>query len=88
MPEGEFCYDKRAIQGFKVRDVIYYVGGALDSTGSPILLWGYRAIGMQTKSLSTHSSVEHRALVPICNGNPLLATAVFQFDVGVEVKIK
>ena len=80
MPEGEFCYDKRTIQEFRVNDVIYYLGGALDSTGSPNLLWGYMAIGMQTQSGSSHSSVGHRALVPIRNGNPLLATAVFQLS--------
>ena len=80
MPEGEFCYDKRAIQEFKVNDVIYYLGGALESTGSPILLWGYRAIRMQTQSGSSHSSVEHRVLVPIRNGNSLLATAMFQLS--------
>ena len=80
IPEGEFRYDKRAIQKFKVNDEIYYLGGALDSTGSPILLWGYMAIGMQTQSGSSHSSVEHKALVPIRNGNSLLATAVFQLS--------
>ena len=80
IPEGEFCFDKRAIQEFKVNDVIYYLGGALDSIGSPILKWDYRAIGMQTQSGSSHSSVEHRALVPIRNGNTLLATAVFQLS--------
>ena len=78
--EGEFCYDKRAIQEFKVNDVTYYLGGAADRTGCPILLWGYRAIGKQTQIRSSHSSVEHRALVPIRNGNPLLATTVFQLS--------
>ena len=80
IPEGEFCYDKRAIQEIKVNDVSYYLGGALDSTGTPILLWGYRAIGMQTQSGSSRSSDEHRALVPIRNGNSLFATALFQWQ--------
>ena len=76
--EGEFCIDKRAIHEIKDNDVYYYLGGALDSNGSPILLWNYRAIGMHKPS---ETGIEHRALVPIHNGNRLLAIAVSQLTV-------
>ena len=77
-PEGEFCIDKRAIQEIKDNEVYYYLGGALSSNGSPILLWDYRAIGMHKPS---ETSIEHRALVPIRHGNRLLAISVFQLAV-------
>ena len=77
-PEGEFCIDKRAIHEIKDNDVYYNLGGTLDSNGSAILLWDYRAIGMHKPS---GTSIENRALVPISNGNRLLAIAVFQLAV-------
>ena len=77
-PEGEFCIDRGAIQEIKDNDVYYYLGGALGSNGSPILLWDYKAIGMHKQS---GTSIEHRALVPIRNKNRLLAIAVFQLAV-------
>ena len=78
-PEGEFCIDKRAIHEIKDNDVYYYLGGALDSNGSPILLWDYRANGMHKQS---GTGIEHSALVPIRHGNRLLAIAVFQLAVS------
>ena len=77
-PEGEFCIDRAAIQEIKDNEVYYYLGGALGSNGSPILLWDYRAIGMHTQS---GTDIEHSALVPIRHVNRLLAIAVFQLAV-------
>ena len=77
--DREFCIDKGAIQEIKDDEVYYYLGDALGSNGSPILLWDYRAIGMHNQSAP---SIEHRALVPILNGNRLLAIAVFQLAVS------
>ena len=74
-PEGEFSIDWGAIQEIKENEVYYYLDGALCSNNSPILLWNYKAIGMQKQS---GSSIEHSALVPIRHGNRLLAIAVFQ----------
>ena len=79
-PEGEFCIDKGAIHEIRNNEVYYYVDGALGSNGSPILLWDYRAIGMHKPS-GTSTSIELRALVPIRNGNRLLAIAVLQLAV-------
>ena len=76
--EGEFCIDRGAIHEIKDNEVYYYLGGALGSNGSPILLWDYRAIGMNKPS---GTRIEHRALVPIRHGNRLLASAVFQLAV-------
>ena len=76
-PDGEFCIDKRAIQEIKDNDIYYYLCGAFDSNGSPILLWDYKAIGIHTQ---IGTSIEHRALVPI-RPNRLLAIAVFQLAV-------
>ena len=74
-PEGDFSIDSRAIQEIKDNEVYYYLGGALGSNGSTILLWDYKAIGVHKQS---GTSIEHRALVPIRQGNRLLAIAVFQ----------
>ena len=73
-PEGEFSIVTRAIHEIKDNEVYYYLGGALDSNGCPILLWDYRAIGMQKPC---GACTEHN-LVPIRNGNRLLAIAMFQ----------
>ena len=77
-PEGEFSIDRGAIQKIIENEVYYYWGGALGSNGSPILLWDYKAIEMHKPS---GTSIEHRALVPIRNGNRLLAIAVSQLAV-------
>ena len=71
-PEGEFSIDKRAIHEIKNNEVYYYLGGALGCNGCPILLWDYRAIGIQKES---------GTLVPIRHGNSLLAIAMFQLTV-------
>ena len=77
-PEGEFSIDMGAIQKIKENEVYYFLDGALGSNASPILLWDYKAIGMLKPS---GTGIEHRALVPIRNGNRLLAIAVFQLAV-------
>ena len=79
-PEGEFCIDRGAIHEIKDKEVYYYLGGALGSNGSPILLWNYRAIGMHKQS---GTSIEHSALVPIrhVSLDRLLAIAVLQLAV-------
>ena len=73
--EGEFCYDRRTIQEIEDNEIHYYLGGALGSDGSPILLWDYRAFGMHKP---TGTSIEHRAIAPIRQGNRLLARAVLK----------
>ena len=73
-PEGEFSFDKGAIYEIKDNELYYYLGGAPGSSGSPILLWTYKAIGMHKQS---GSRVEHRALGPVRRGTSLLVIAVF-----------
>ena len=77
-PEEEFCIYRGAIHEIRDNELYYYLGGALGSNGSLILLWDYRAIGMHKQS---GTSIEHRALVPIRHGNRLLAIAVSQLAV-------
>ena len=77
-PEEEFSIDRGAIKKIKENEVYYYVDGSLGSNGSSIFLWDYKAIGMHKPS---GTSTEHRVLVPIRNGNRLLAIAVFQLAV-------
>ena len=57
-PEGEFSIDRGAIQKIKENEVYYFLGGALGSNGSPILLWDYKAIGMHKQS---GTSIEHKS---------------------------
>ena len=78
-PEEELYIDKEAIQEIKENEVYYYLGGALGSNGSPILLWDYKAIGIHKQSAT---SIEHRALLPIHNINSLLAMAMFRLTVS------
>ena len=73
-PQGQFSFDKGAIEEIKDNELYYYLGGAPGSSGSPILLWDYKAIGMHKQS---GSRVEHRALGPIRRGTSLLAIAMF-----------
>ena len=84
-PEGEFCIDIESIQEINLLKINqinnevyygYYVGSSLNSNVSPILLWDYRAIAMNNQTGTTGNG--HRALLPIRNGNRLLAIAVYQ----------
>ena len=77
--KGEFCIDKGSIQEIKDNEVYHYLGCALGSNNSPILLWDYRANEMQMQNAI---NFECRALVPIPNGNRLLAKAVYQLGVS------
>ena len=75
-PVGELFIDTKSIQEIKDnKDVYYYFGGAFARDGSPILIWDYRANGKHKESAS---SIEHGVLVPIRNGNHLLAITVSQ----------
>ena len=77
-PEEEFSIDRGVIQKIKENEVYYFLDGSLDSKGSPILLWDYKAIGILKQS---GTNIEDRALVPIRHGNRLLTNAVFQLAV-------
>ena len=70
--EGELSFDTGVINEIKDNKLYYYSVGGAGSSGSPIVQWDFRAIGMQSGTC-----IEHRALGPIRCGTSLLAVAVF-----------
>lgn len=73
-PDGVFSFDKGAVHEIKNSEIYYYLGCAPSSSGSPILLWEFTAIGIHKQSAT---SSEHRALGPVRRGTSLLAIAGF-----------
>ena len=75
--EGELSFDTGVINEIKDKELHYYSYYSVDasaSSGSPIVLWNFWAIGMHKQS---DTCIEHRALGPVRRGTSLLAIAVF-----------
>lgn len=70
-PEGALSFDKGIVHEINENELYYYLGDAKDSSGSPILLWDFKAIGIH-KECAIH---KENALGPLRCGINLLAIA-------------
>lgn len=73
-PEGVLSFDKGVIHEIRDNELYYYLGGAPGSSGSPILLWDFHAIGIHKESANR---ADHSALGPVRRGTCLSAIAGF-----------
>ena len=72
--EGELSFDTGVINEIKDNELHYYSVGGAGSSGSPILLWDLRAIGMHKQS---GTCIEDKPMGSIHCGTNLLAVSIF-----------